>query len=103
MNAVKCLGRTEAQDLVRHCLKDGYVVLSRHFKDELANDRLDTEDALYILRHGHILREPELDIKTGEWKYRLEGRTPDGIRIAVVFSFKRVDMCFLITIFTITS
>ena len=41
---------------------------------------------------------PEEDIKTGEWKYRIEGFTPDHYRIAVVFTF-RSDLAVFITVF----
>lgn len=78
------------------------MILSAHFRKELANDCLDMSDATYVLKHGHILREPEPDIKTGEWKYRIEGTTTESKRLAVVFCFKALDTCFCITVFTLT-
>jgi hypothetical protein len=101
MELVGCLTGTEAKDLALHCLEDGFVTYSKHFREELENDRLDDSDALYVLKHGHIYREPEQDIKTGEWKYRIDGRTLENQEIAVVFCFKRADRCFLITVFAI--
>ncbi len=53
-----------------------------------------------MLRHGHIYDASEKDIKTGEWKYRMEGPEPDGKWTVIVFSFKTVDIAFLITVFT---
>ena len=41
---------------------------------------------------------PEEDIKTGEWKYRIEGFTPDHYRIAVVFTLGS-DLAVFITVF----
>lgn len=101
MELVQCLTRAEAQSLVRHCLEEGSVILGRHFRDELANDRFDIADAMYVLKHGHIYKEPEIDVRTREWKYRIEGKTPDEDRLAVVFSFKTKDRCFLITVFAL--
>ncbi len=40
---------------------------------------------------------PEQDIKTGQWKYRIEGRAADRDHVAVVFTF-RDDMAVFITV-----
>lgn len=99
MDLVKLRTRTEAQSLAVHCLEGGSVVPTRHFREELAADGFDIQDAFHVIRHGCIYREPEQDIKTGQWKYRVEGSTADRRSLAVVFSFKTVDMCFLISVF----
>ena len=74
-----------------------------HFREELANERLVLTDVWEILRAGQIYSEPEHDIRSGEWKYRIEGWEQGGKWIAVVFSFKAVDTAFLITIFSVES
>lgn len=99
--AVPCRSVREAADLLRHCLEDGAVAYGTHFREELAKEKLSIEDAWAVLRRGHIYDPPEQDIKTGEWKYRVEGRTPDGMWIAIVFCFKSVQKAFLITVFSI--
>jgi hypothetical protein len=95
------LGRPQAVALLRKCVQTGTVILGRHFRDELANEGLIFPDAQGVLEAGQISDEPEPDIKTGEWKYRIEGREPDGKRLAIVFCFKGADSAFLITIFSI--
>jgi YgiT-type zinc finger domain-containing protein len=75
---VKWLSRTEATDLVRHCLTVGRVIPGKHFKEELANEGLDILDAYNVLTKGNIFKEAELDIKTGDWKYRMEGTDLEG-------------------------
>jgi hypothetical protein len=82
-------------------LEDGAVGYGTHFREELAKERLSIEDAWPVLRRGRIYDPPEQDIKTGEWKYRIEGRTPDGTWIAIVFCFKSIRKAFLITAFSI--
>ena len=64
------------------CLEEGVVSYSRHFRDELANDALTTGDILTVCRSGAIAMAAEKDIKTGQWKYRIEGLTADGIPVA---------------------
>jgi hypothetical protein len=99
MSAVQCFSRSDAKQLVRHCLEQGAVIFSLHFREELAQEGLEIIDAQRILKHGHIYKEPEQDIKTGEWKYRIEGPTIDSRELRIVFCFKAIDMCLLITVF----
>jgi hypothetical protein len=96
-----CRTRQEAIDLLRHCLEDGGVKHGRHFREELAKEKLSYEDAWSVLLRGQIFDPPEEDIKTGEWKYRVEGRESGGKWIAVIFTFKTVELVFLITVFSI--
>ena len=98
---IKCLTSREAEDLLHHCLEDGKVIPGKHFRDELAHERISIADAWTVLRSGHIYDAPEPHIKTGDWNYRIEGHEPGGKWIAIVFCFKARDTAFLITIFSI--
>jgi hypothetical protein len=99
VEAVKC---EIALDMLKDCLgESGKVIISRHFREELAKEGLTLQDAWTVLRSGNIPNPPECDIKTGEWKYRIEGLTADAVRLAVVFSFKYVNQACLITVFSI--
>lgn len=101
---VKRLSRAEAAELVRKCLQTGRrVIPGKHFRDELEDEGLTLDDALWVLRTGQILNEPEPDIKTGEWKYRIEGKEVDGRTLKIVFCFKdfdEIDTAYLITVFS---
>ncbi len=100
---VERLYRQEAEDLLRHCLEGGEVIPGRHFREELAKEGAVFEDAWVVLRTGRIYDEPEPDIKTGEWKYRVEGYEPGGKWLVIAFSFKTLDRTFLITVFSVES
>jgi hypothetical protein len=52
--AAGCLKRQEALDLLQHCLEEGEVVPTKHFRDELANESITFEDAWIVLRSGAI-------------------------------------------------
>jgi hypothetical protein len=97
------LSKSDAEGLLRHCLEDGIVIRGRHFREELAAEGLEFEDALVVLRKGRIHDEPEPNVKTGEWKYRIEGYEPGGKWLAIVFCFKGTDQTFLITVFPVKS
>lgn len=99
---VDCIKREIALGRLRDCLgHGGHVMYGPHFRDELAREGLAIPDAWLVMRSGQIYDPPEPDIKTGEWKYRVEGHTADGTWIAIVFCFKAVDRAFLITVFSV--
>jgi hypothetical protein len=97
---VRCLTRAEAANLVRRCLSAGRVIPGKHFREELANEGLDILDAHNVLRTGIIFQEPEPDIRSGDWKYRIEGTDLEGKPLAVIFCFKDEATGFLITVFS---
>ncbi len=41
---------------------------------------------------------PEIDPKTGNWKYRIEGMTADQRKVGIVFTF-RSELAVFITVF----
>jgi len=91
-----------ALDLLHECLgEEGRIIVGRHFRDELKKEGLTIPDAWQVLRSGCICNPPECDIKTGEWKYTVEGIAPDGTWLCIVFCFKQVDEAFLITVFSV--
>lgn len=102
--ALRELGALDAQDLLRNCLgEQGEVRWGPHFSKSLADEELTFPDAWYVLRTGRIYEPAEHDIKTGEYKYKVEGYTPDGVWLAIIFCFKEVHRAFLITVFSIES
>ena len=99
---LSALSTYEAEDLLHYCLgADGEVVPGLHFLDELRKEELEIPDVWLILRTGHVFSPPELDTRTGEWKYKVEGHETGGKYIVIVFSFKEIDQAFLITVFSI--
>lgn len=99
---LSALSVQEAEDLLHCCLgTQGVIIPGKHFRDELAKERLDLSDAWIVLRTGHIFKPPEPDIKTGEWKYAVEGYESGGKYLVIIFSFKAVNRAFLITVFSL--
>jgi len=97
---VEPFDRSVAVGHLRTCLTSGTIGLSRHFREELANEALAIEDAYCVLKAGQIYDPPELDVRTREWKYRLEGREPGGKWLILVFSFKQWNRAYMITVFS---
>ena len=56
--------RPKASSQLRHCLEHGKVLLTRHFRDELADEEITFQDAHDVLRLGLIYDEPEQDSNT---------------------------------------
>jgi len=88
-----------ARAQVQRCLEHGKIIEGRHFREELAKEPLTFDDVWLVLRSGNVYAEPDLDTRSGEWKYRVEGSEPDGRWLVVVLSFKADDTIFLITVF----
>lgn len=102
MKRIECATTQEAMDLLHYCMSEGgRVIEGYHFRQELRSENIALAEAYFVLRSGNIYEPPELDIKTGEWKWRVEGLEPDGKWLVVVFSFKAVDCAFLITIYSV--
>lgn len=102
MGFVKVLTLTEALDLLHHCLTEsGGVQWGPHFKRALKDEKVELADAWQVLRNGGIFDAPEHDISTGDWKYKVEGHTPDGIWLVIPFCFKEINRAFLITVFSV--
>jgi hypothetical protein len=89
------LTHDQAKAQLVRCLTAGSVRLTGHFREELAKDGLVMGDALTVCRSGAVLRAPEPDLRTGDWIYRIEGRTADHDRIAIVFKFEGERAVFL--------
>ncbi|HLK34267.1 MAG TPA: DUF4258 domain-containing protein [Terriglobales bacterium] len=99
---LKRLSRSDAVDLVHHCLEQGRVRWGGHFRKSLAEEKdVTLTDVWNVLRSGNIYEEPEQDIRTGDWKYRLEGHEAGGKWLAVVLTLRDENETFLITIFSI--
>jgi uncharacterized DUF497 family protein len=91
-----------AVEALRECLQNsGQVKPTRHFLDELEKEGLTLTDAWQVLKSGCVYDPPEQDIKSGEWKYKIEGKTPDGKWIAIVYCIKAADRANLITVFSV--
>jgi len=90
-----------AVEALRECLcNQGQVKPTRHFRDALADESdVTIPDVWHVLKTGCIFDPAEPDIKTGEWKYRIEGKTPEGEWLAVIFCIKSADRINLVTIF----
>ena len=100
MGAV-CLNPIEAKKLANQCLKEGSVLITGHCRKALADDSLTTQDALKVIQGGAIYDAPELDLRSGRWKYRIEGNCPAGVWLVVVFCFDGDSLLVLITAFAI--
>ena len=57
------------------------------------------EDVLRVCRAGAISIAPEKDIRSGGWKYRIEGHTVDREAVALVFTFRLETHAVIITVF----
>lgn len=98
MEAPDSLSRPQALRKIKSIVGgNGKVVPRKHLKKRLKERRLTMQDVLYVLKSGAIYDEPELDIRTNNWKYKVEGITIDEkpIKVPVVIIG---DSIFLLTV-----
>lgn len=77
--AHKPLSPPEAKALARDIVETGDVAFSRHARDEMAKDDLQSVDCLNLLRAGIYMPAEHIN---GEWRYQVE-----TTRICVVVVF----------------
>jgi hypothetical protein len=93
------LSRSDALKLLRECLRTGVVEYHPHFAQRCRERGVDLLDAQFVLRKGVIYDEPELDLRFQEWRYKVEGKPPDGEKkLKVVISFLERDEVLVITV-----
>ena len=59
------------------------VTLTTHAREEMEADAVSLVDVMHVLRSGVVQRAPDLDVRTGHWKVRVEG-TSDECHLCVV-------------------
>src|SRR5438477_1805936 len=91
------LSRHDALAKLRNCLENGVVEPHPHFLRALKDDGLDLGDAMLVLKTGAIYAEPEFDVRFRQWRYRIEGKEPGGVWMAIIFTFRAMDETLLIT------
>jgi len=91
--------KDDAERFIKQCLQDGAIKETHHFRCELDKEGLSIVDAQIVIRRGYVFDEPELDIRTGEWKYRIAGTAPEGLFVTIVFCIDCDGYAVLITVF----
>ncbi len=91
----------EALKLLRKCFAEAGVRQTKHFIAELAKEARTFVDVGVVIGSGNIYDAPEQDLKSGDWKYKVEGFCRDRQWLAIVFCFKEVDLALLIPVFSV--
>ena len=92
------LSKSDALKLLRECLMNGIVEYHSHFARRCRERGIDPLDAQFVLRKGTIYDEPELDVCFREWRYKVEGKPPDGEKLKVVIAFVERHEVLVITV-----
>lgn len=63
----------------------------------MARRGVDVNDLFSVKDTGVIEEEPDLEISTGEWKYRIKGKDADEKPVEIVFVIKGTKKVLLIS------
>ena len=86
----------QALKRIKKNLTNGKTYPTKHFRERLTERKISMQDANYVLKRGNITDEPELDIKTHHWKYKVRGKTVDNEQVSVVVALSD-DSSILVT------
>ncbi len=78
--------KSQAARLIRSISNDpaGSFRSTKHARDMMKDRKISTQDIRHVFKNGKVLDEPEIDIKTGNWKYRIIGNGIDNDNLTVV-------------------
>ena len=79
-----------AKRLIRHILEDESLGFTKHARDEMRKDSLDTTDIVNVLRAGWM--EGAAEMKNRAWRYRLMTN-----RMSVIVTFRSVTEAVVVT------
>ena len=91
------LSKSDALKRLRNCLENGIVEYHAHFEKRCRERGIDLQDAQRALQKGIIYKEPELNVRFQEWRYRVDWTTPEGQVIALIIAFPEEDETLAIT------
>ena len=76
---------TKATERIRGKARDGSFMLcfTDHVKEQMLERGLIIADIVYVLENGFVYDAAEPATKTGDFKYRMESRTPNSGRRSV--------------------
>ena len=85
---------------MREKIRQRQYIMTYHARREMHHDDLNIYDIERVILTGKIL-ERQKDIVTGEWKYRIKGKTVEGGKIEVVAKLSPTDKLVIITIYAL--
>ncbi|MBA7475385.1 hypothetical protein ES707_10754 [subsurface metagenome] len=85
---------------MREKIRQRQYIMTYHARREMHYDDLTIYDIERVILTGKIL-ERQKDIATGEWKYRIAGKTVEGGKIEVVAKLSPTDKLVIITVYAL--
>jgi len=83
---------------MRELVRTSRYVMTVHGHEEMEADRLTVFDVEHCILTGEIV-ERQKDLRTGEWKYLVEGETLSGHRAVVVSTVGATGKLVIITVY----
>lgn len=84
--------------LLREKIRTGAYVVTIHADEAMAEDDLLSMDVESVILGGEIV-ERQIDQNTGERKYRVAGRTSDGVQAEVVAKVAKTGKLVIVTVY----
>jgi hypothetical protein len=79
-------------------IRRGEYVMTMHAEEEMENDLLSIYDVENAILTGSIV-ERQIDHRTKDWKYVIDGTTDTGLDLTVVVKVSPIDIVVIITVY----
>jgi len=83
---------------MREKIRTNQYVMTLHAEEEMNDDQLSIYDVESVILNGEIL-ERQKDPITAEWKYRIKGKTIDGVDVEVITKISPTGKLVIITVY----
>ena len=85
---------------MRDLVRTSRYVMTVHGHEEMEADHLTVFDVEHIILTGSIV-ERQMDRRTGEWKYLVEGETLSGQHAVAVSKISQTSKLVIITVYVL--
>jgi hypothetical protein len=86
------------KQFLRACLEQDQYRFHPSAWRRLQELQISLNDTSYVLRHGSVEEEPELDAAIGHWRFTIHGRTVDDKELTIMFAFVEIEGLLILTI-----
>lgn len=92
----KPITKERAREIFNRAFLDGSVIYTKHCRERMAERNIDANDLMGLARAGLVYKNPERDVKTGEWKFTMEHPSPQLKAVFTVLTDKKIRVLTVI-------
>lgn len=92
----KPISKEQAREIFNRAFLDGSVIYTKHCQERMEERNIDANDLMALARAGLVYKNPERDVKTGEWKFTIEHPSSHFKTVYTVLANKKIRLLTVI-------